>query len=350
MDLKLLYLSPDHATLEPDDLSLFSELGIDWFSTGLYINPQKPITEHTNLQRKAINKNPDLNLIEEFNKINNFNKKQNGPTLVNKSFVDKFDVVLVNHICPWPYSLIANWEAIKHKPVIWRTYGQQQPEIELEIQKIRNKIKIVRGSKFEEKIKNCSISDYIIRVYIDENKFNNWSGDLKHVLTFNNYFYKRRWVSNTDCYFYVIGGLPHKLYGGNSDNHPFVSGFLNPEDQVKAYRSANVYFSLGTKPSSLTYNFLEAMMVGCPCITWGPELGNARGTYYDGTYEQSSLIENGVNGFWSDDLNKLRQYIQTLLTDKGLASEISKNARASMLKEFSKEKVKDSWKTLFQIL
>lgn len=348
--MKLLYISSDHNILEYDDLMLFTEMGIDWFSTGYLLNPKIPKKNEEVTVRSPINYEQDPELINLFEKINP-NKRLVGPTIVNKELVDKFDVVMVNHCSPWPFGAIINWPSIKHKPVIWRTYCQQQSDVELRMQPfIKEGLKVVRVSGKEQNIKHALPLTRVIRAYVDANHYFGWRGDEKHVLSFNNFFARREFISNTKEYLEVVKDIPHKLYGGHSDNHPKVLGFLSWEDQKEEYRKARVYFALGSKPAALTYNLVEAMLTGTPTVTWGAKLGNWWNSPWEGTYEASDLISNGINGFALDDLLELNATIKELMTNDSLAAKISQNGRETILKEFSKEKVKNDWTELFKTL
>lgn len=346
--MKLLYISSDHIVLEYDDLTIFTELGIDWFSTGHYLNPKAPIGDPGGVERAPIDKEPNFDLIEEFQR-GCPGKQIHGQTIVKKEFVDKFDIVLVSHCCPWPYGILANWEALKHKPVVWRTYCQQQSEIERDMHPLISQgLKVIRVSAKEQNIRHSLPMTRVIRAYVDSNHYFGWTGEEKHVLTFNNFFARRALISNTNEYLHVVKDIPHKLFGGASDNHPEVLGHLSWEDQKIAYRKAGAYFALGSKPAALTFNMVEAMLTGTPTVTWGKTLGNWWGTAWQGTYEAADLIQNGVNGFASDNLKELNAFIKELLINEQLAKTISENGRKTVLAEFDKEKVKRDWKEFLE--
>ena len=78
---------------------------------------------------------------------------------------------------------------------------------------------------------------------------------------------------------------------------------------------------------------LEAMSSGCACVSTA-------------TCMIPEIIENGVNGFISNDEKKLREYIELLLNDEVLANELGKNARSTILTKFSNDKFIDSWNNI----
>lgn len=347
--MKLLYLSSFHGTLEYDDLALFTEMGIDWFSTGLYLNPEKPSLEHA--PRRPIDKKVDEALLKEFLDINP-NYGIYKPIYLSKNIVDQFDIVLVSHCCPYPYYLNNNWDVIKHKPVIWRTYTQQTSNVEANTQRFRNEgLKIVRISPKERTIPMYAGDDAIIRGYVDDKEYFGWTGKDDIILTFNNFFANRTVHSNTNMYINIrnrMAPLPFELYGCENKNAPLSLGELSWEQVKQKYRDAKVYFALGSKPASLTYNLVEAMMTGCPVITWGKETGNMKQVYdWRDTYEAPDIIQNGINGFCFDDEHEIEGTIRLLLRDNKLAQSISCEARKTAIATFGKDKIKNDWQKFF---
>lgn len=348
--MKLLYISSDHIVLEYDDLVLFTELGIDWFSTGHYLNPKNPVGDIGGVERESIIKEPNLDLIEKF-KLCCPNKQIHGPSVVSKEFVDNFDIVMVSHCCPWPFGVLSNWENIKHKPVIWRTYCQQQSAIEKAMfPLISQGLKVIRVSPNEQNIRHALPMTKVIRAYVDAEHYFGWTGEEKHVLTFNNFFNRRQLISNTREYLHVVRDIPHKIYGGSSDGNPEVLGYLTWTEQKEAYRKSRAYFALGSKPAALTFNLVEAMLTGTPTVTWGKMLGNWIGSEWQGTYEACELIKHGENGFASDNLEELNSILKELMNNDYLARSVSEKGRSTILTEFNKEKVKKEWKEFLESL
>jgi glycosyltransferase involved in cell wall biosynthesis len=60
------------------------------------------------------------------------------------------------------------------------------------------------------------------------------------------------------------------------------------------------------------------------------------------------IIENGVNGFISNDEDELKQYVVDLLNDEDLAKELGEQARKTIVEKFSQEKFIKKWDTLFR--
>ena len=60
------------------------------------------------------------------------------------------------------------------------------------------------------------------------------------------------------------------------------------------------------------------------------------------------IIENGVNGFISNDEEELKSYITQLLQDEELRTTIGKKARETILTKFSEEKFINNWNNIFK--
>lgn len=338
--LKLLYVSSWHGTLEYDDLKLFTEMGIDWFSTGYYANPRQPMETKFRYNKPPIDKDVDLDILNMFKSCNPHTQPHSHVSF-NMWLLNQFDAIMVVDCAPNPEILINNLSLFKAagKPVIWRTYGQQQTHAEYNIKKAKSQqdIKIVRGSNKESLIEYYAGEDYLIRPYVDENKFCRYHGSESYILTFNNFYNQRSWVSNTAEYEKVIAGLPAKLYGDSSEGAPNYGGLISEQEQIEKYRECYAYFALGSKPAFMTYNMIEAMMVGCPVLTWENKLGGE-------AFEGPDLFENGKDCIMSDDLKALRYHLWNPSLTKQL------NGREAAIKVFGKEIARKNWTNLFKDL
>ena len=78
------------------------------------------------------------------------------------------------------------------------------------------------------------------------------------------------------------------------------------------------------------------MSCGCACVSTA-------------TCMIPDIIENGVNGFISNDEDELRGYIETLLKDEDLRSKLGAAARQTILDDFSEEKFINNWNETFDI-
>lgn len=350
--MKLLYIGSWHTTQTWDDLTLFTELGIDWFDTGIYRDPQNPIYNSQYLIRGPIDKEVNKSLLMEFLSINQTDRYFSFPNLT-LDFLNKFDLILYNYCSPFPQGIQTLVEFVKNrKPIIFRTYGHQPKYIEeaLRVYKKNYKLYLVRNSPMEKNLPNYAGEDYIIRGYINENLYTNWRGEVNTVLTFSNDFNARLNHPNYEAYRIYLNlirnKLPTELYGMNNSvtkNSRAVSW----GEQIELFQTRSCYFNLNSPPASLTYSFAEALMTGIPVVSVGVKLGSTPNSTIE-TYEIPYIIENGKTGFYSDDPDELIEYIKLIMADKNLAKNISDNGRKKALDLFSKQKISTQWMDLFK--
>lgn len=332
--MKILYLSC-HAILEYDELKIFEELRLDYFSLGSYVNPQKPVDSI----RPALKHMPD----EWF--ITHAPARDDLP----QEFIDKFDVIIVMHVKEW---IIGNWEKLKKKTVIWRTIGQSTPEYERALFPLRQEgLKVVRYSKREVFIQDNIGCDAIIPFYKDPEEFKDWNGMQREAIVFHQDMKHRGEYCGYENFLQIVSGFPAHIYGPNNQNSGELNGgFLTYEEMRQKMRDARVYIYTGTQPASYTLNFIEALMTGIPVVCLGPNLWNTLNLAGD-VYEIPDIIQNGINGFFSDDINQLRDYVGVLLDSPETAKRIGDMGRQTAIDLFGKEAIKAKWKSfLTQIL
>jgi hypothetical protein len=336
--MKILYLSC-HSILEYDELKLFNELGLDVFSHGAYMRFNKPSE-----MRPAIcaENNTDEKLLLQAANCTKENLSQ--------EFIDNFDVIIVMHIPTW---IINNWSKIKDKIVVWRTIGQSTSDVEGALAPYRKEgLKIVRYSENERSLPNYIGEDAVIRFYKDGNELNGWNGDNKQIITIAQSMVSREAFCNYDLFNRATDGFQRSIFGPNNEEAGEMDGGVKGYDDLKKeLRNNRVYFYTGTHPASYTLNFIEAFMTGIPIVAIGPIHGNMQ-TRPDcaNLYEIPSLITNYENGFYSDDIQELRNFIQTLMDDKSYAKEIGQNGRRKAISLFEKVRIKAEWKAFLERL
>lgn len=329
--MKILYLSC-HSILEYDELSLFHELGHDFFSIGGYINPRNPHDP----KRPPIDHDYHEHLasVAMVHNQNNLHREQ----------VEWADVVIVSHIPEWVQN---NWQLFKElkKRVIWRSIGQSVAGIEARLKSYRDDgLEIVRYSPFESRIPGYIGADAVIRFYKDPEEFKDWQGDSNEVITFAQGMRSRGEFCNYEFFKSSIEGIADaRIYGPNNDDVGDLGGGMLKYDQLKEkLRHAGVYVYTGTWPASYTLNFIEAWMTGIPVVAIGPRLGNSP-IFGQDTYEVSELIKNGLHGFVSDDPEQAQIFIKKLLEDKNLAAETGRQGRLKAIEIFGKDIIKKQW-------
>lgn len=331
--MKLLYLSC-HSILEYDELKIFEELGIDYFSLGSYIDPKNPVDPI----RPALRGNG----------VSRWQSKAPLRDKLTAEFLDDFDVIIVMHIPEW---IEKNWEVLRGRNVIWRTIGQSTASVERRLRPFRDDgLKVVRYSPAEIEIPENIGADVTIRFYKDPDEFFMWNGTNRQVVTLAQNMKHRGEFCNYDAFLRIINGFPAKLYGTNNEESGELSGgFLTYEAMRQMMRDNRVYIYTGTQPASYTLNFIEALMTGIPMVCLGSKFGTSLNIAGD-AYEVPEIIQNGVNGFVSDDINYLREKVQLLLDNPIIAKKIGAMGRETAIKLFGKDTIKQQWKQYFERL
>ena len=152
------------------------------------------------------------------------------------------------------------------------------------------------------------------------------------ILSVANDFEKRDYCLNFSGWKRITEGLPVKLVGDNP-------GLSNPangvEDLVEKYQSASVFLNTSTI-SPIPTSLLEAMSCGCAVVSTA-------------TCMIPEIIENGVNGFISNDEEELKSYIKDLLDHSELRRNVGEAARQTILEKFSEQKFINNWNEIFDL-
>jgi glycosyltransferase involved in cell wall biosynthesis len=338
--MKILYLSC-HEILEFDEVKMFHELGHEVFSPGAYVNPQSKGEFDMRPGIPGLTYNPEI--LDKYVRNNSLYPGIDGKSKLTKEIVDYFDLIVVMHVPDW---IKSNWDVMKHKPVVWRTIGQSVASTEQGLAPYREQgLKIIRYSPNEANIPNFIGSDGLIRFYKDPADYGNWNGDKEEVVTFCQSMQNRGGACNYELFESVTRSFPRKLFGPGNDQPGFGMGKVPYSQLQEEMRNNRVYFYTGTHPASYTLNFMEAWMTGIPIVAIGPKYGNAEVWRTHNLYEIPSLIQNGVNGFISDNPAELHSFVHTMLTDKQLAVKISRAGREEAIRHFGKDMIYAAWQT-----
>lgn len=334
--MKLLYLSC-HSCLEYDEVKLFKEMGIDVFSHGVYANPNRP----GDIKRPPIKGVFDHHLM--------YLSYRYGKEKLPREFIEPFDAVMVMHVPDW---ILNNWEVMKDKKVIWRSIGQSTIDIERLLEQARREgMKVVRYSPRERTIPGFIGEDAVIRFYKDPKDFGPYTGEKKQVFNISQSFKQRVDFCNYDAWDQATKGLPRKVAG--SENEPLGDDWIGCVDYKTLrdeLRKSRVYFYTGTYPASYTLNFIEAWMTGIPVVAVGRKLGSSPFELGQDTYEVPDLIDSGVNGYWDDDIERLRDFVRFLLERPDECKKMGQAGRKKAIKIFGKKIIKAKWKGFFDKL
>lgn len=209
-------------------------------------------------------------------------------------------------------------------------YGVQKEEQIINMQQMIGNVNIFI-SEFSQNSWNLSVDSHVIHHGIDTETFNNLNMERKnHILSVANDFVNRDYCLNFSGWKRVTNKLPVKLVGETEGLSKSASSI---EELVEEYNSCSVFFNSSTL-SPIPTSLLEAMSCGCAVVSTA-------------TCMIPSIIENGVNGFISNDENQLREYIELILNDNELRQKLGNNARQTILDKFSEQDFIDKWNTIF---
>ena len=147
------------------------------------------------------------------------------------------------------------------------------------------------------------------------------------ILSVVNDWINRDWCCGFGIWQNVTKGLPVKVLG-DTPGLSKPAGSL--KELVRTYQSSRIFLNTSTI-SPVPTSLLEAMACECAVVTTA-------------TCMIPEIIENGVNGFISNDEEELREYLALLLNDENTANEMGKKAKETILEKFSEDAFINSWK------
>ena len=152
------------------------------------------------------------------------------------------------------------------------------------------------------------------------------------VLSVVNDFVNRDYCCNYSGWQRITEGLPVRLVG----NTPGLSEPAKDINELASeYQQASVFLNTSTV-SPVPTSLLEAMSCGCAVVSTA-------------TCMIPEIIENGVNGYISNNEEDLKGYIKELLDDPSLAVKMGQAARETILEKFSEDKFINNWNEVFDL-
>jgi glycosyltransferase involved in cell wall biosynthesis len=165
---------------------------------------------------------------------------------------------------------------------------------------------------------------------IDTELFSSWTGGNKILTVVNDYIGR-----DTFCGFkvwqQVTQGLPVNPIG---DTPGLSAPAKDVAELVEHYRSCGVFLNTSTE-SPIPTALLEAMSCGAPVVSTA-------------TCAIPTIIENGVNGFATNDPAMLRQYLVDILGDPMLAKRLGQAARETILAKCSERTFVEKCNKVFE--
>ncbi len=224
-------------------------------------------------------------------------------------------------------------------PKILVFHNRLTTEIEL------STVPIDRG-EYLEKVR--TLLSGVSRVFISESKKNDWGLDGTVILPGLDVSEYGGYTGAKACALRVGNLLKERdLMMGFSTGEKVLAGFesvtlgMNPslpgsrlsrgfEDLKTFFRNCRVYLNCTVEGYEDGYNLamLEAMATGMPVVA---------------SFNSTSPIEDGVNGFISGDVDTLRENLKTLLDDPSLAARMGEKARETVREKFGIDAFLAAW-------
>jgi len=152
----------------------------------------------------------------------------------------------------------------------------------------------------------------------------------KYVLSMCNDWINRDMPCGFSIWQQTIQGFPYKVVG---ETPGLSKGTNSLEECIKELQTAAIFLNT-SQFSPIPMSVLEAMSCGCAIVS-------------SATCMIPEIIEHGVNGFISNDISKLRQYIDELLIDDNLRVKMGEAARQTIIDRFNKERFLNGWNSVF---
>jgi len=186
-------------------------------------------------------------------------------------------------------------------------------------------------SEYSQKAWDIKAPSHVIHHGIDADTFRSYNIPRSNeILTVANDFVNRDYCLNYKGWKRVTDGLNTKLVG---DTSGLSVAAASTAELVMDYNTCGIYFNSSTL-SPIPTSLLEAMSCGCAIVSTA-------------TCMIPEVIENGHNGFISNDENELKEYIKLLLSDSEKRKAIGTAARNTILEKFSEEKFVQKWNEVF---
>lgn len=146
------------------------------------------------------------------------------------------------------------------------------------------------------------------------------------------------WINRDWCCGYKTWERLSKFFPGQTYVLGDTPGLSKPAkstfELVKAYQESRIFLNTSTV-SPVPTALMEAMAAGCACVSTA-------------TCMIPTIIQNGVNGFITNDEKEMRQYLQTLLDNPDLAAKLGAAARQTIEEKFSIGEFVKNWDAVLE--
>ena len=169
---------------------------------------------------------------------------------------------------------------------------------------------------------------------IDLKEYGNYTGENATILRIGNHFKERDLMLGYVSSQKISDKLPCLTLGINP-SIPGTQLAKNFNELKEYYRKCRVYLNTTMEVYEDGYNLsmLEAMATGMPVVSLGNE---------------SSPIEDGINGFVSKNEKYLKKCVEKLLKDPDLARQMGEKARETVANQFGLKQFLNRWNEVIQ--
>lgn len=324
-----------HSIAEHDDVRMLSDLGYDVFSIGAYTDPGNPGDD----MRPALPKvkaHPELAALVP----DQMKAKEQLPD----ELIEWADTIIVHHyLDKW---VLPQWSRIRHKRVVWRTCGQSDARLEQLMGPLRTDgLQVVRYSPAEQRYfqprGTWAGQDALIRFgkypgdYANDQGESGWNGwDASVANVTQNMRQRGEWCGLT-YWLQATDGLKARPAGPGSEQLPGGVGKLDHAEMLEYLAQSRAYLYTGTIPASYTLGLMEAMLVGVPVVSIGPDAWMGPGELL----EAHELV-----GLWEDDPGRAKVRLRELLNDGAYAAAVGAAQRAVAVEAFGVDVVGAQWR------
>lgn len=330
---RILYHSV-HEALEYDDLRILHAAGFDVFSLGSYSDPSKKGNRLRKSEPFFCDPEDYAALLEGGLRI------EDGRKLVSRSFVERFDAVIVNHD---PNFIINNLDALANTLTIRRTLGQTTSAAEQLLQPYRSAFKTVRYSPREQRPGLLPADALIYFGKFPDQYSDHTGGD--YLLTFMSSAGRDLARPLLADYRTITRGFNARLYGMMNEDIEECLGICPEDQQPGIYAGCRMYLYTHSLIACYTLNVMEAMLTGCPIIAPSARYvseGNPHPDWSEGMYEIQDFLRGGA-GLTYDSVEEARRLIATVPDDELAA--MSERAKTFARERFDGGRIAGEWRS-----
>lgn len=186
----------------------------------------------------------------------------------------------------------------------------------------------------EMKRRTWGLDAEVITAAADIDEYGPWDGTVASALRVANHVTQKTRYLRWEMHERIFSDLPCKLVGVNPDRQG-VEPARGWDDLKQLYRSHRLFVHTAEPELEDGYNMamLEAMATGMPVLA---------------SAHPTSPIEDGVNGFISDDVEELRDAARELLARRDLARQLGARARDTVRDRFPMARFVQRWRDLLE--